>query len=116
MTVKIFHIQPPMYRTRPGLNSQPLDLQSNSLLIALRGLKNSLCSIKKFSVCFIEPDLGPNCFQRLLIDSTSRQSYHKFSKISDTSCLPIRPRQTAQTQIRLLLKKQSDQGLPCLLF
>ena len=26
------------------------------------------------------------------------------------------PRQTGQTQIRLLLKKQSDQGLPCLLF
>ena len=26
------------------------------------------------------------------------------------------PKQTAQTQIRLLLKKQSDQGLPCLLF
>ena len=24
------------------------------------------------------------------------------------------PRQTRQTQIRLLLKKQSDQGLPCL--
>ena len=32
------------------------------------------------------------------------------------SCLPKRDRQTAQTQIRLLLKKQSDQGLPCLLF
>ena len=26
------------------------------------------------------------------------------------------PRQTVQTQLRLLLKKQSDQGLPCLLF
>ena len=26
------------------------------------------------------------------------------------------PRQTVQTQIRLLLKKQSDQGLFCLLF
>ena len=33
-----------------------------------------------------------------------------------TSCLLKRSRQTAQTQIRLLLKKQSDQGLPCLLF
>ena len=29
---------------------------------------------------------------------------------------PKRPRQTAQSQIRLLLKKQSDQGLSCLLF
>ena len=26
------------------------------------------------------------------------------------------PKQTMQTQSRLLLKKQSDQGLPCLLF
>ena len=34
----------------------------------------------------------------------------------NASCLPKRPRQTGQTQIRLLLKKQSDQGLPCLLF
>ena len=42
--------------------------------------------------------------------------YDKVSKISKTSCLPKRPRQTEQTQIRLLLKKQSDQGLPCLLF
>ena len=28
------------------------------------------------------------------------------------SCLTKRPRQTVQTQIRLLLTKQSDQGLP----
>ena len=32
------------------------------------------------------------------------------------NCLPKRSRETEQTQIRLLLKKQSDQGLPCLLF
>ena len=30
----------------------------------------------------------------------------------NTSCLAERPGQTVQTQIRLLLKKQSDQGLP----
>ena len=36
--------------------------------------------------------------------------------ISNTSCLTKRPRQTVQTQIRLLLKKQSVHGLPCLLF
>ena len=42
--------------------------------------------------------------------------YYICSKILNTSCLPKRPRQTVQTQIRLLLKKQSDQGLPCLLF
>ena len=40
----------------------------------------------------------------------------KCSKISNTGSLPKRPRQTAQTQIRLFLKKQSDQGLPCLSF
>ena len=37
-------------------------------------------------------------------------------KIPNTSCLPKMLRQTLQTQIRLLLKKQSDQDLPCLLF
>ena len=42
--------------------------------------------------------------------------YGKCSKISNTSCLPKkRLRQTGQTQIRLLLEKQSDQGLPCFL-
>ena len=41
--------------------------------------------------------------------------YGKFSKISNTSCLQKRPRQTVQTHIRLLLKKQSDHDLPCLL-
>ena len=45
-----------------------------------------------------------------------KSTFGKSSKISHTSCLPKRPRQTAQTQIRLLLKKQSDQGLPHLLF
>ena len=34
-------------------------------------------------------------------------------KISNTSCLLERPRQTEQTQIRLLLKKLSGHGLPC---
>ena len=36
--------------------------------------------------------------------------------ILNTSCLPNRPGQTVQTMIRLLLQKQSDQGLRCLLF
>ena len=35
--------------------------------------------------------------------------------VLNANCLPKRPRQTVQTQIRLLLRKQSDQGLPCLL-
>ena len=40
----------------------------------------------------------------------------KCSKILNTNYLPIRPRQTVHTQIRLLPGKQSDLGLPCLLF
>ena len=43
-------------------------------------------------------------------------SYGKCSKISSNSFLGKRPMQTVQTQIRLHLKKQSDKGLPCLLF
>ena len=43
-------------------------------------------------------------------------SYGRFSKILNTNYLQKRPRQTMHTQIRLLLKKQFDQGLPCLLF
>ena len=42
--------------------------------------------------------------------------YGECSKISNVRCLPKRPRQTGQTQIRLFLQKQSDQGHPCLLF
>ena len=42
--------------------------------------------------------------------------YGKCSKISNTNCLPKGSRQAGQTQIRLLLKKQSDHDLPCLLF
>ena len=42
--------------------------------------------------------------------------YGKSSKILHTSCLLKGPKQTAQTQIRLLLMRGSDQGLTCLLF
>ena len=42
--------------------------------------------------------------------------YCKCCKIFNNNCLPKRSSQTGQIQIRLLLKKQSDQGLPCLLF
>ena len=38
-----------------------------------------------------------------------------YSKNLNTIYLPKRNRQTVQTQIRLLQKKQSDQGIPCLL-
>ena len=37
-------------------------------------------------------------------------TYGKCSNFSDTSCLLKRSRQTVQTQIRLLRKKQSDRG------
>ena len=42
--------------------------------------------------------------------------YSKCLKISSVSCLPKRAGQIASTHIRLLMKKQSDQGLTCLLF
>ena len=38
------------------------------------------------------------------------------SKILNTCCQPKWPNQTAQTQIRLLMKKLSDQGLPTSIF
>ena len=50
------------------------------------------------------------------VHTMKRKKYSKFSKISNTSCLSQRPRQTEQIQIRLLLKEQSDQSLTCLLF
>ena len=43
-------------------------------------------------------------------------AYCRCSKTSNTSHMPKRSRQTVHTQIRLLLKKQSDQRLPYLLF
>ena len=49
----------------------------------------------------------------LILILTVKSVYGKHSKIVNTSYLPKRSRQTGQTQIRLLLKMQSDQGLPC---
>ena len=62
---------------------------------------------------------GLHCLLRLNSLQYSRssvQKYSKSSKILNASCLLKKPRRTVQTQIRLLLKKQSDQGLICLLF
>ena len=42
--------------------------------------------------------------------------YSKWSKVLNISNLTKRSPQTVQTQIRLLLKEQSDKGLHCLLF
>ena len=43
------------------------------------------------------------------------KEYSKCSKILNTNCLPKRHGEKAQTKIRLLLEKQSDQDLSCLL-
>ena len=51
----------------------------------------------------------------ILQDDLNKIIYSKCYKILITSCLLKSSRQTVQTQIRLLLKKQSDQGLPCFL-
>ena len=47
------------------------------------------------------------------VSSVEILRYGKFSKILNTSWLLKRSRQTVQTQIRLLLKKQSDLCLHC---
>ena len=63
------------------------------------------CNVQFYeTLCYLEKDPYWHCM------------YIKCSKISNTNHLPKRSRQTGQTQIRLLLKKQSDQGLLCLLF
>ena len=57
------------------------------------------------------PPRGPPPFGK-----ANKYIYGKCFKISNTSCLQKRSRQTAQTQVRLLLRNRSDQGLPCLLY
>ena len=61
--------------------------------------------------------LDLHCLSRLLWQAPyGKYMYRRCSKNSNTSCLLKRPRQTGQTQIRLLLKKQSDQSLLYLVF
>ena len=67
----------------------------------LRSTLFSNLALNKFSI--------NKCLQNNLL-------YSKCAKFSNTCCLSKRSRQTTGTQIKLLLKKQSDQGLPCLLF
>ena len=58
---------------------------------------------------------NPIALSHLMDKSEVSCYYSKCSKISNTNCLPKRPRQKGQSQIRLLPKKQSDQGLSFLL-
>ena len=55
---------------------------------------------------------------QLLLGATvsSDQVTVHFLKFQTLVACQKRSRQTEQTQTRLLLKKQSDQGLPCFLF
>ena len=69
---------------------------------------------KKGGLCHEKKD-GRHFFYVLefMCNYFSHQSvYGKCSKISNTSCLAKKHRQTVQTKIILLLKKQYDQGLP----
>ena len=60
---------------------------------------------------------GVNTDRELIISTLwIYQGFGKYSKIPNTCLIHKRYRQTVHTQIRLPLKKQSDQGLPCLLF
>ena len=47
-------------------------------------------------------------------DKGTKTRYGICSKILNTRCRPKKLKQTGQTQIRLLLMKQSDQGHSCL--
>ena len=81
------------------------NLENISLKTSRFCLFTCICNRKANSAC-----LRLENIQRVLL------KYGKCSKILNTSCLPKMPRTTVQTQVRLLLKKQSDQGLTCLLF
>ena len=74
-----------------------------------------LRGIKKYGFTVIKK---LNAFHHSVQDKNLNfNSYCRCSKISKTGWLPKRPRQTGQTQIRLLKrKKQFGQGFPCLLF
>ena len=74
--------------------------------------------LPKYMFTGIQNDKGFNKDSLDLRYSNTKRKYGKCSKISNTSFLPKWPRHTCtvQTQIRLLLKKQSDQCLSCLLF
>ena len=84
-------------------------------------LKRSITSVSQNYPCHFHPNI-PNGSSVNMMRSVKHSKkmvnlvhvmYGKCSKIPNTSCLPNRHRQTALTQIRLLLKKQSDQGLHC---
>ena len=65
---------------------------------------------------FICPKDGINVFSSTFVVDTLISTYSRSSEILNTSGLPKGVRQSMQTKIRLLLKNQSDKGLPYLLF
>ena len=91
------------------------------VIVAFLGHTHSLVVLSKAEMeCWEDSSCTLHFPQKVIIQCSklSRHSYicyGKCSKILNTSCLPNWSRQTVQTQIRLLLEKQSDQGLLCLL-
>ena len=78
------------------------------------GYPNAVCRVNRCGSCSYEWYNGVTgnilqCQGECILD------YGKLSKIRNTNCLPKRPRQKRQTQIRPLRKKRSDQGIPYLL-
>ena len=84
-----------MFFRVPEANAEPID-------------KKNIHNFMLKKLCLFELMMQPS--------AVPSKAFYKSSKILNKSCVPKRSRQTGQTQIRLLLKKQSDQGLPCLLF
>ena len=108
--------------TTPVVFVLPNDIQDPE---AADGTKGKIYIYPKYSK-LLSRGIGKNPDEMLLLKELSDQglhhlplqhyflqSYGECSKISNTSCLPKfkRPRQTVQTQIRLLLQKSSGSSL-----
>ena len=96
------------------------------LIMSWQTVQTQIKSLRPRSDCFWRSSLirvFPVCYSDKHFVNSNPDSQHlrekclKFKTIYQaTSCLPKKSKQTEQTQIRLALKKQSDQGLPSLLF
>ena len=79
--------------------------QQNKVNVSFR---ETVCLIAKNPSHNISNDPSPNtissqCYKKLncVISRTCKATYSRCSRISNTSCLPKRHRQTGQTQIRI---------------
>ena len=88
------------------------DLKRKNIHLALTHVFATNCSTCIYDIA------GINNQKSCILKREVMHVYCKCSNILNTFCLPnvYMYRQSAQTQIRLFLKKQSDLSCPCLLF